>query len=163
MKNVNFDLPNKTSNMSLTEKINNDIKEAMKAREKEKLEALRDIKAKLLLEATSGSGSEITEDAENKIVIKLYKQRIEAHDIFKQQGRQDLADAELFQAKIIEAYMPQMMNEDEIRKVVQEKISATGATGPQDMGKVMGPIIAALNGKADGKVISEIVKQELNK
>lgn len=148
--------------MSLTEKINNDIKEAMKAREKEKLEALRDIKAKLLLEATSGADS-VTEEAENKIVLKLYKQRMEAHDIFKQQGRQDLADAEMFQAKIIEAYMPKMMSEDEIRKVVQDKIAAVGAAGPQDMGKVMGPIMGQLAGKADGKVISEIVKQELNK
>jgi len=148
--------------MSLTEKINNDIKEAMKAREKEKLEALRDIKAKLLLEATSGADS-VTEEAENKIVLKLYKQRMEAHDIFKQQGRQDLADAEMFQAKIIETYMPKMMSEDEIRKVVQDKIVAVGAAGPQDMGKVMGPIMGQLAGKADGKVISEIVKQELNK
>lgn len=148
--------------MSLTEKINNDIKEAMKAREKEKLEALRDIKAKLLLEATSGADS-VTEEAENKIVLKLYKQRMEAYDIFKQQGREDLAEAEMFQAKIIEAYMPKMMSEDEIRKVVQEKIAAVGAAGPQDMGKVMGPIMGQLSGKADGKVISEIVKQELNK
>jgi uncharacterized protein len=148
--------------MSLTEKINNDIKEAMKAREKEKLEALRDIKAKLLLEATSGADS-VTEEAENKIVLKLYKQRMEAYEIFKAQGRQDLADAELFQSKIIEAYMPKMMTEDEIRKVVQDKIAASGAAGPQDMGKVMGPVMAQLSGKADGKVISEIVKQELSK
>ena len=148
--------------MSLTERINNDIKEAMKAREKEKLEALRDIKAKLLLEATSGADS-VTEEAENKIVLKLYKQRMEAYDIFKTQGRQDLADAEMFQAKIIEAYMPKMMSEDEIRKVVQDKIAAVGAAGPQDIGKVMGPVMGQLSGKADGKVISEIVKQELAK
>lgn len=148
--------------MSLTEKINNDIKEAMKAREKEKLEALRDIKAKLLLEATSGSDG-VTEAAENKIVLKLHKQRMESYEIFKEQGRADLADAELFQAKIIEAYMPKMMSEDEIRKAVQEKIAAVGATGPQDLPKVMGPIMGQLNGKADGKVISDIVKQELNK
>lgn len=148
--------------MSLTERINNDIKEAMKAREKEKLEALRDIKAKLLLEATSGADS-VTEEAENKIVLKLHKQRMEAFEIFNQQGRKDLADAEIFQAKIIEAYLPKMMTEDEIRKVVQDKIAAVGATGPQDMGKVMGPVVSQLSGKADGKVISEIVKQELNK
>lgn len=148
--------------MSLTEKINNDIKEAMKARETEKLNALRDIKAKLLLEATSGSGG-VSEEAENKIVIKLHKQRMEAYEIFKQQGRTDLAEPELFQAKIIESYLPKMMSEDEIRKAVQEKIAAVGATGPQDLPKVMGPIMGQLNGKADGKVISEIVKQELNK
>lgn len=148
--------------MSLTDKINNDIKEAMKARESEKLNALRDIKAKLLLEATSGAGG-VSEEAENKIVLKLHKQRMEAYEIFKQQGRSDLADAELFQAKIIENYLPQMMSEDEIRKVVQEKISAVGAAGPQDISKVMGPIMGQLSGKADGKLISEIVKQELNK
>jgi len=148
--------------MSLTEKINNDIKEAMKARETEKLNALRDIKAKLLLEATSGSGG-VSEEAENKIVIKLHKQRMEAYEIFKQQGRTDLAEPELFQAKIIESYLPKMMSEEEIRKAVQEKIAAVGATGPQDLPKVMGPIMGQLNGKADGKVISEIVKQELNK
>jgi uncharacterized protein YqeY len=148
--------------MSLTEKINNDIKEAMKARETEKLNALRDIKAKLLLEATSGAGG-VSEEAENKIVIKLHKQRMEAYEIFKQQGRTDLAEPELFQAKIIENYLPKMMSEDEIRKAVQEKIAAVGAKGPQDLPKVMGPIMGQLNGKADGKVISEIVKQELNK
>jgi uncharacterized protein YqeY len=148
--------------MSLTEKINNDIKEAMKAREQEKLNALRDIKAKLLLEATSGTGG-VSEEAENKIVIKLHKQRMESYEIFKQQGRADLADPELFQAKIIEAYLPKMMSEDEIRKAVQEKMAAVGATGPADLPKVMGPIMGQLNGKADGKLISEIVKQELNK
>jgi uncharacterized protein len=148
--------------MSLTERINNDIKEAMKAREKEKLEALRDIKAKLLLEATSGADG-VTEAAENKIVLKLHKQRMESYEIFKQQGREDLAEAELFQSKVIEAYLPKMMSEDEIRAAVREKMAAVGATGPQDLPKVMGPIMGQLNGKADGKVISEIVKQELNK
>ncbi|MBK6951711.1 MAG: GatB/YqeY domain-containing protein [Crocinitomicaceae bacterium] len=148
--------------MSLTEKINNDIKEAMKAREQEKLNALRDIKAKLLLEATSGTGG-VSEEAENKIVIKLHKQRMESYEIFKQQGRADLAEPELFQAKIIEAYLPKMMSEDEIRQAVREKMAAVGATGPADLPKVMGPIMGQLNGKADGKLISEIVKQELNK
>jgi uncharacterized protein YqeY len=148
--------------MSLTEKINEDIKTAMKAREQEKLNALRDIKAKLLLEATSGAAG-VTEEAENKIVIKLHKQRMESYEIFKQQGRADLAEPELFQAKIIEAYLPKMMSEDEIRNAVREKMAAVGATGPADLPKVMGPIMGQLNGKADGKLISEIVKQELNK
>ena len=148
--------------MSLTEKINNDIKEAMKAREQEKLNALRDIKAKLLLEATSGADS-VTPDAENKIVLKLHKQRMESYEIFKQQGRADLADVELFQAKVIEAYLPKQMSEDEIRAAVREKIAAVGASGPADLPKVMGPIMGQLNGKADGKLIADIVKQELNK
>ncbi|MCG8574268.1 MAG: GatB/YqeY domain-containing protein [Flavobacteriales bacterium] len=149
--------------MSLTERINNDIKAAMKAREQEKLAALRDIKSKLLLEATSGGGGDISEEAENKIVLKLYKQRMDTYNLYIEQGREDLAKDEKFQAEIISAYMPEMMGEDEIRKVVQEKIAAVGASGPQDMGKVMGPIMGQLNGKADGKVISQIVKEELNK
>ena len=148
--------------MSLTERINNDIKEAMKAKEKEKLAALRDIKSKLLLEATSGSG-EVSEDAENKIVLKLHKQRIDSIKIYEEQGREDLAADEIFQAKIIETYLPELMSEDDVRKIVQEKIAASGASGPQDMGKVMGPIMGQLNGKADGKLISSIVKEELNK
>ena len=148
--------------MSLTEQINNDIKEAMKAREQDKLAALRDIKSKLLLEATSGGG-EITEETENKIVLKLYKQRMDTYNLYIEQGREDLAADEKFQAEIISSYMPEMMGEDDIRKVVQEKIAAVGANGPQDMGKVMGPVMGELNGKADGKVISQIVKEELNK
>lgn len=149
--------------MSLTEKINADIKAAMLAKEKEKLAALRDIKAKLLLEATSGSGAEVSEETENKIVLKLHKQRLDSYNLYIEQGREDLAADEKFQADIIEAYLPKMMSEDEIRSEVQNKIAAVGATGPQDMGKVMGPLSKELAGKADGKVISGIVKEELGK
>lgn len=148
--------------MSLTDRINNDIKEAMKAKEADKLAALRDIKSKLLLEATSGSG-EVTEETENKIVLKLYKQRMDTYDLYVKEGREDLAADEKFQAEIIAQYMPEMMSEDDIRKAVQAKIAAVGASGPQDMGKVMGPVMGELSGKADGKVISQIVKEELNK
>lgn len=148
--------------MSLTERINNDIKEAMKAKEKEKLAALRDIKAKLLLEATSGAG-EVSEEVENKVVMKLHKQRLDTYKIYIEQGREDLAQDEKYQAEIIEAYLPEMMSEEDVRKVIQAKIAAVGASGPQDMGKVMGPIMGELNGKADGKLISSIVKEELNK
>lgn len=149
--------------MSLTEKINNDIKAAMKAREKDKLAALRDIKSKLLLEATSGGDGNVDEATENKVVMKLYKQRMDTYDLYVKEGREDLAADEKFQADIIKAYMPEMMSEEEVRKVVADKIAAVGATGPQDMGKVMGPIMGQLNGKADGKLISTIVKEELNK
>lgn len=149
--------------MSLTNRINEDIKVAMKAREKEKLAALRDVKSKLLLEATSGGDDEIDEATENKIVVKLYKQRMDTYDLYMKEGREDLAADEKFQADIIKAYMPKMMSEDEVRRVVQDKIVAMGASGPQDMGKVMGPIMGQLNGKADGKLISTIVKEELNK
>ncbi|MCB9224334.1 MAG: GatB/YqeY domain-containing protein [Crocinitomicaceae bacterium] len=148
--------------MSLTERINNDIKEAMKAKEAGKLAALRDIKSKLLLEATSGSG-EVTDEAANKIVVKLYKQRLDTYDLYMKEGREDLAADEKFQAEIIAQYMPEMMSEDDIRKAVQAKIAAVGAAGPQDMGKVMGPVMGELSGKADGKVISQIVKEELSK
>ncbi|MBD3638383.1 MAG: GatB/YqeY domain-containing protein [Crocinitomicaceae bacterium] len=148
--------------MSLTDQINNDIKEAMKAKEKEKLAALRDIKSKLLLEATSGGG-EVTQEAENKIVMKLYKQRMDTYELYIKEGREDLAADEKFQAEVISQYLPEQMSEDDIRKVIQEKISAVGASGPQDMGKVMGPVMGELSGKADGKVISQIVKEELSK
>ena len=148
--------------MSLTEKINNDIKEAMKAREKQKLEALRDIKSKLLLEATSGSGEEISEAKENAIILKMHKQRMDTYAIYVEQGREDLADDELFQAKIIEVYMPKMLSEEEIKSEVEAVIAAVGASGPQDMGKVMGTITKKLAGKADGKAIADMVKALLN-
>lgn len=148
--------------MSLTEQINTDIKNAMKAREKEKLAALRDVKSKLLLEATSGGDGEITEEQENKIVMKLYKQRMDTYNLYIKEGREDLAEDELFQAKIIEAYMPKMMSEDEIKAEVAKAITTLGASGPQDMGKVMGSLTKALAGKADGKLISSLVKDVLN-
>jgi uncharacterized protein YqeY len=148
--------------MSLTEQINNDIKEAMKAREKEKLEALRDIKSKLLLEATSGSSEGVTEATENKIILKMHKQRMDTYAIYVEQGREDLAADELFQAKVIEAYMPKMLSEEEIKSEVEAIIAAVGATGPQDMGKVMGPVTKKLAGKADGKAVADMVKALLN-
>lgn len=149
--------------MGLTEKINEDIKAAMKAREKEKLAALRDIKSKLLLEATSGSGNEIDEATENKIILKLHKQRMDTYNIYIEQNRPDLADDELFQAKIIEEYMPKMMSEDEVEALVVDVVNKLGASGPQDMGKVMGVLSKDLAGKADGKLIADLVKKQLNK
>lgn len=149
--------------MSFTERINSDIKNAMLAKEKEKLAALRDIKSKLLLEATSGSGGEVSDETAVKICMKLHKQRMETYAIYVTQGREDLAADELFQAKVIEAYLPAMLSEDEIRTKVVAAISNLGASGPQDMGKVMGSLSAALAGQADGKVISSLVKEELAK
>ncbi len=147
--------------MSLTEKINEDIKAAMKAKEKEKLAALRDIKSKLLLEATSGSGA-IDEATENKIILKLHKQRMDTYQIYVEQGREDLAEDELFQAKIIEAYMPKMMSEGEVKAEVEAAIQQVGAEGPKDMGKVMGVLSKKIAGKADGKLIANLVKKSLN-
>jgi len=148
--------------MSLTDQINNDIKTAMKARDSKTLTALRDVKSKILLEATSGAGAEVSDEVAGKIVMKLYKQRMDTYDLYIKEDRADLAEDELFEAKVIETYMPKLMSEDEVRTFVSEKLSAMGASGPQDMGKVMGPIMGQLNGKADGKMISTIVKELLN-
>jgi uncharacterized protein len=148
--------------MSFTDTINADIKAAMIAREKEKLAALRDIKSKLLLEATSGTG-EVSEEVAMKIVMKLHKQRTETYDLYVKEGRDDLAADELFQAKVIEKYLPKMLSEEEIQVEVDAAIAQTGASGPQEMGKVMGVLTSKLAGKADGKVISTLVKAALAK
>lgn len=146
--------------MGFLETINADIKTAMLAREKEKLAALRDIKSKLLLEATSGSG-EVSDETAMKIVMKLYKQRTETYDLYIKEGREDLAADEKFQAIVIGAYMPEMMSEEDIKVEVDAAILTTGASGPQDMGKVMGMLSGNLAGKADGKVIADLVKKAL--
>ena len=116
--------------MTFTERINADIKAAMLAREKEKLAALRDIKSKLMLEATSGSG-EVSEEVAMKIVMKLHKQRMDTYALYIEQNREDLAHDEIFQAQIIEAYLPKMLSEDEIRAEVQAAIAQTGASAPR--------------------------------
>ena len=104
--------------MSFTERINADIKSAMLAKEKEKLAALRDIKSKLLLEATSGGSSEVSEETAIKICVKLHKQRMETHALYIAQNREDLAAEELYQAQVIEQYLPQMLSEAELRAEV---------------------------------------------
>lgn len=149
--------------MNFTERINADIKNAMLAKEKEKLAVLRDIKSKLLLEATSGAGGEISDETAMKITMKLHKQRMETYEVYKTQGREDLAAEELFQAQVLETYLPKMLTEDEIKAEVNAAITSTGAAGPQDMGKVMGVLTSKLAGKADGKVISALVKEALSK
>ncbi|SRR5574343_120340 len=148
--------------MSFAEQINTDIKNAMLAKDKEKLAVLRDIKSKLLLEATSGNG-EASDETAIKICVKLHKQRMETYEIYKTQGREDLAADELFQAQVIEGYLPKMMSEDEVRAEVVAAIASTGAAGPQDMGKVMGVLSGKLAGKADGKMIAALVKENLAK
>jgi uncharacterized protein len=145
--------------MSLEEKINADIKTAMLAREKDKLEALRAIKSAVLLAKTAGGAvAEINDAEENKLLQKLVKQRKDAAEIYKSQSRQDMADAELFQASIIEQYLPQQLTEDEIKIELKNIISETGATSAKDMGKVMGMATQRLSGKADGKIIAQLVK-----
>ncbi len=147
--------------MNLTEQINADIKAAMLAREKDKLEALRAVKAALLLEGTKDGSGEVSDEVGLTIIQKLVKQRKDASAIFKEQNREDLAKDEDFQIEVLTVYLPAQMGEDEVRKVVQDTIAQVGAAGPQDMGKVMGPVMGKLKGKADGKMISALVKEEL--
>jgi uncharacterized protein YqeY len=133
----------------------------MLAKEKEKLAALRDIKSKLLIEATSGGSSEVSEETAIKICVKLHKQRMETHALYIAQNREDLAAEELYQAQVIEQYLPQMLTEEELRAEVLAAKASTGAQGPQDMGKLMGVLSAKLAGKADGKAIAAMVKEVL--
>lgn len=142
--------------------INEAIKKAMLARDKDRLEPLRDIKSKLLLESTSRNG-EVSEETALKICMKLHKQRIETYDLYIAQNRADLAEVELLQANIIQEFLPKMLSEEDIKIEVIAAISQTGASGPQDMGKVMGILSAKLAGKADGKIIASLVKEELLK
>lgn len=149
--------------MSLEEKINSDIKAAMLAREQEKLETIRAIKAALLLEKTkesSGTGN-IDETTELKILQKLVKQRRESAGLYSAGNRGDLAKKELFEAGIIETYLPQQMDPEELREKLRQIIASTGASTIKDMGRVMGAASKELAGKADNKMISEILKQLL--
>jgi uncharacterized protein len=148
--------------MSLKQQIDTDIKNAMLARNKEELEALRSIKSLILLaETEKGVVAEVSNDVENKLLMKAAKQRKESSDIFQQQGRKDLADKELVQLEVINRYLPKQLSEGEIEAAVKKIIEQVGAKGPQDLGKVMGTASKALAGQADGKVISELVKKLL--
>lgn len=148
--------------MSLQETINNDIKSAMKNKAEAELRALRGVKSAILLAQTEkGAGGEVSGEKEIQILQKLVKQRKESLDIYEQQGREDLASVEREEIAIIERYLPAQMGEDELRKVLQDIISATGASGMADMGKVMGSATKQLAGKADGKSISALVRELL--
>lgn len=147
--------------MALEEKINADIKSAMLAKEASKLEALRAVKSAILLLKTSPEG--LNDDTEMKALQKMVKQRKETADLYITQNRKDLADVELAQAAVIEAYLPKQMSEEEIKAEVAKIITSVGATSPADMGKVMGAASKQLAGKADGKLISGIVKELLSK
>lgn len=148
--------------MSLTDRINDDIKKAMLAREKEKLEALRAVKSALLLALTSEGGSgQVTEDTEIKILQKLVKQRKETAAIYQQQNREDLANTELFQAEVISAYLPSQMDEGELRTYIGNLITEMGASGMKDMGKVVNAVNQQLAGRAESKTIAMIVKEQL--
>ena len=148
--------------MSLIEQIDQDIKSAMLAKQADRLRGLRAIKSALLLARTEkGAAEEISAEAEIKVLQKLIKQRKESADIYKAQNREDLYQIEMDEMKVIEPYLPQQMTRFEIEGYLQELIERIGATSTQDMGRVMGMANKELAGKADGKTISEIVKQLL--
>jgi uncharacterized protein YqeY len=147
--------------MALEATIMADLKEAMKAKDKITLEALRAIKTAILNEKTAAGAKEMTEADELKLLTKLRKQRVESATIFREQNRLDLAEPEEAQIEVIERYLPAMMSEEEIRAKVAEIIAATGASSMADMGKVMGQATGAMAGRADGKVISGIVRELL--
>lgn len=149
--------------MNLQEKVMTEMKAAMRAKDSNKLEALRAVKSAILLAQTSGEGKDgLSEDEELKLLQKLVKQRKESAEIYKEQSRQDLAKPELDQAVVIEQFLPEQLSEQEIESKVEGIIAKTGASGMKDMGKVMGMASKELAGKADGKTISMIVKRKLS-
>lgn len=148
--------------MSLEITINEKIKEAMKAKDQGALRALRAIKAAVLVEKTSGKNSDgLTEETELKLLQKLAKQRKESIQIYKEQNRPELAETEEEELKIISTFLPEQMDEASLKPLLEELISELGASGPQDMGKVMGTASKKFAGKADGRMISTIVKSLL--
>lgn len=149
--------------MSIAEKINDAIKTAMLARDKDRLAALRDVKSKILLEATSGGSVAVSDEVAIKICLKLYKQRMETYELYIGQNREDLAHDELVQAKVIEEYLPKMLSEEEVKAAVDLAIIDSGAKGVQDIGKVMAILSGKLAGKADGKLIASLSKEALAK
>lgn len=137
------------------------MKGAMRAKDEAALRTLRAIKAAILIEKTSGSGTEMTEADETKMLQKMAKQRRDSLDIFVQQNREDLAAKEREELAIIERFLPEQMGAEELQKIIKEIMTQVGASSPADMGKVMGVASKQLAGKADGKLISETVKQLL--
>ena len=148
--------------MSLKVKIDAAIKTAMLAKEQTRLLALRSIKSLILLEATKeGGNGELSEESEMKILNKAAKQRRDSLDIFKQQGRADLAEKEQAELSVIEEFLPKQLTAEELEVKIREFVAQVGAAGPQDMGKVMGVATKGLAGLADGKAVSETVKKIL--
>ncbi len=150
--------------MSLFDTISNDIKNAMLAKDRVKLEALRGVKKEFIEAKTAkGGNGELSDDVALKILAKMVKQRRESAAIYQEQNRPELAESELAEATVIEAYMPQQLSEEELTTELQAIIAEVGATGPQDMGKVMGVASKRLAGRADGRAISTKVKELLSK
>ncbi len=148
--------------MNLQDKIMDGIKTAMKAKDSLTLESLRAVKSVLILEKTNGSGTELTEADEIKILQRLVKQRKDSAAIYTEQGRMDLAQPELDQAAVIEAYLPKQLSEAEVSEVIQKIIADNNLSGMANMGKIMGLASAELAGQSDGKTISTLVKKILS-
>lgn len=150
--------------MNLFDKVSEDIKDAMRAKDKIKLEALRGIKKEFLEAKTAkGANDELPDEVATLILQKMVKQRKDSAEIYKNQGREDLAGDELAQIAVIEAYLPKQLSQEELDARITEIIAQVGASSPADMGKVMGVATKALAGIAAGKAISETVKKLLNK
>ena len=147
--------------MNLEETINQDIKQAMLAKDKETLEALRAVKSAILLLKTDSSIQAITPEIEIKTLQKLVKQRKESAEMYKSQGRENSCNEELAQLKVIARYLPEQMSADEIKVKLQELIAANGISGIKEMGKLMGLASKAFAGKADNKMVADIVKSLL--
>ena len=149
--------------ISVQEQINADIKDAMKAKNTDKLAALRAVKSAIMLEATKEGIPKVSDAVSLKLIAKLVKQRKDSAAIFTEQNRPDLAVDEESQLAYLVPYLPTQMGEEEVRNVVKEVILKVGASSLSDIGKCMGPLMLSLNGKADGSLISKLVKEELNK
>lgn len=145
--------------MGIEEKINADVKASMLAKDAKRLEAVRAIKSVILLLKTSPEG--LTEDSAIKAIQKEYKKRKETYEIYTQQNRPDLAADEIAQALVMEEYLPKALSEDEIRAIVKNAIAEVGASSAADMGKVMGAANKVVAGRADGKLVSQLVKEML--
>ena len=148
--------------MTLETKIMGDLKAAMKAKDQAALRTIRAIKAQILLQKTDGSGADLTEEMEIKMIQKLAKQRQDSLDIYVKQGRDDLAQIEREELEVLKNYLPEQLSEDKIKEIVEKIIAETGAQGMKDMGRVMGLASKEMAGKADGKTISGIVRNVLN-
>ena len=148
--------------MKLKERIDQDIKQAMLQKKKDELTALRAIKSMILLaETEKGGGEELAEETEMKILTKAAKQRKESADLFRKEGRVDLAEKEEMELEVISRYLPKQLSEAEVAEILDKIITETGASQPSDMGKVMGRATKELAGKADGKMIASLVKSKL--
>lgn len=149
--------------MSLNKKVTDSLKEAMKSKDSQALEALRAIRSELLLAQTqTGNKEELSETEEIKLLQRLVKQRKDSAAIYEEQGRNDLAEPELAQAKIIEKFLPEQLDDAEVEEIVAEIVQQTGASSMADMGKVMGLANAKIAGRADGKTVANAVKKKLS-